>query len=550
MASKESHKTTTTTTTWSEIINATDTSIKWADIVDPEGEELNSSPKFKMTILSNEVPPTHHLDKTCIKMMQGNKMTAVQDWSSDRKSQYMNNDFILFVVISKDLEVLSGAGRITSSQQQLSGDYLYSVRCFWSNFYISRTMEDEYGSVSYYPKSKKLDESIEQIDPTDTSLGVHSLVYVAEDQFIDHIPNTNDMAKKWPYNLNLEDVLKAKWSRYVFRIINTVKTQEDNLRFEVEPSINEQGDVDFNVKEISDSDNVDPRDSTPPKNMQLYYSYYYGFTTTSSVYTNDPYKGKPIFFSTKECKNFKMPYKYGFEPPLNDEILKCLDEDQDKEEKVFPLLKKGDLICGTVEIGHLGRPIYNSWFHCSKNFYKLWAIITRPRTIETSIGYECRTNEQIEFTNPYNSFFALKNEDKLAWLYNLDYHVERSEFYHTEIYKNIYRNLKTQVATLSRTNSVFDALNWIIPRDTNQNPISIKDVIRPASVVPLYTWLKAQFAEPKKTISHLCPVKVEKEDSAIQIKFDRSPPQLSDDQFLAVPKPIKVTVSNGITTIC
>lgn len=145
---------------------------------------------------------------------------------------------------------------------------------------------------------------------------------------------------------DLRERVRDKLKTLVFRRVYSV-TQFQAFKIQYHTTPDESRRVSPNSASFTDRE--------WERNVECHYRKYYGWSSKTSLRSNDSFPDRHIFYEKKNFGSFD-PIHFRIEP------------DASAQSEVAP--RQGDLLCGIVKSDAGGKLYYSKWFICSEQFYR------------------------------------------------------------------------------------------------------------------------------------------------------------------------------------
>ena len=148
----------------------------------------------------------------------------------------------------------------------------------------------------------------------------------------------------------LQDKVRAKLKLLVFRRVYSVTHfQLSKIQYHTKPD---------ECHQVADGDSLTDREWL--RNAECHYRNYYGWSSKTSLRSNDSSPDRYIFYEKKDFGTFD-PIHFQIDPAAT------------PQSAVPP--REGDLLCGIVKPDATGKLCYSKWFICSEQFYRAWTLM-------------------------------------------------------------------------------------------------------------------------------------------------------------------------------
>lgn len=434
---------------------------------------------------------------------------------------YRPNDRIHFILSINDDEIIDSSGIIISPylDSDKETEVFYHVELdAWMKLPLP------VGNPNRYV-SKDTNLSFKNRHPTDFTMTKYLLI--SQDEIVEGL-SLSKFKKPLP-EVTLGEILSTMWNKLVFRRVSKVKTDKGEIVSIIHPEFDPYSrDIVF----VTD----DEITSKQKEGTQVRWSYFYGFTGTSSVTgvngnglgsgnaiaSADKWRGQPIFFDSRNFCPFAMPEKFTFASYV------------DTTETGLLVPNNNSLICGLVEIGDKGKPCYTKWWKCSTQFYNLWTMICESRNAY-SLSRDLMTGKHLsvlkndfdlEMTVGHGAIDAPEyDESRMKCIISTDFNVEPCAIITTDFYKKIGACCNKFLRDIVKMEE-FKGLRWLLP-STNENKDKNKEETKPvpwlekSKVKTEVSFAKVTAENINPTVSSLLAAKTKKlKDEVVIVVVD------------------------------
>ena len=417
-------------------------------------------------------------EKTKVKSKTSKRVEKVEEFKkpiqTDNK-KYNIGDYVHFFVQDVN-SVVENSGTIVSSSTltfpETSNYYVVEMLNWIKTPTPPRDIENPLGPARYIPT----DIQIVVKNRCPNNLSLIKYIQISEDEVFESYLKI----KKIPVDSTLREVLINMWKNLIFRRVNVVDSSKGVKTSELHPYI-ENGKVVFKSYEVNND----------CKNLNaIRYDYYYGFTHATPILNNDKYAGNAIFFDSRDLSPLALPDKFG------------MAEFVEPTELGLILPRKNSYICGLVEIGDKGKPVYKNWFNSSPQFLELYNFLFEKSKFNKE---KLITGQHL----PYMSGNEFDDKTRLSKVMETDFNLESCALTTTDIYVQIAESADKKLKDVLLLD-LFSALRWLIPNyndfvvksDKEKEKVSVWT--QKSKVQPAVTFAKAlgetNFVLPEKEV--------------------------------------------------